>query len=84
MSEQETIFAIDGHDYQPEHVGDIEAFPILMKMATERVFGINARAGAVEIREACDNYFSLDLTPDEAELLAAEIIAVAKMAREAE
>lgn len=81
MSEKKPIFVIDGYEYSPEHVGDVGKFPVLMGLAEERVLEVSVVRGAITVQEACDHYFSVDLTPDELDALADEFKALAQIAR---
>jgi hypothetical protein len=55
-------------------------FPILASLFVERVIGVGVlRDGRIGLEEACDNFFSVALTPDELRQLAVELNKVADL-----
>jgi hypothetical protein len=55
----------------------VEYDTLLEALADQRVMTIEAKEGGFEIREKCDNYFSVRLTPDQLRELGEELIAIA-------
>ena len=55
----------------------VEYDTLLKALADQRVMTVEAKEGGFEIGEACDNYFSVRLTPDQLRALGEELVALA-------
>jgi len=55
----------------------VEYETLLEALADQRVMTIEVKDGGFEVGEACDNYFSVRLTPDQLRALGEELIALA-------
>ena len=55
----------------------VEYETMLEALANQRVMTVEAKDGGFEVGEACDNYFSVRLTPEQLRQLAEELIALA-------
>jgi len=55
----------------------VEYDTLIEALDNQRVMTVEAKEGGFEIGEACDNYFSVRLTPDQLRALGEELIAFA-------
>jgi hypothetical protein len=60
----------------------VEYETLLEALADQRAMTIEAKDGGFEVGDACDNYFSVRLTPDQLRALGEELIALAHASNE--